>query len=113
LQQQFSPDVTGHHAAAMIIGRRGLGQRARRRGRCDRTPPEDGERRATNLAVWPTPAAAGLSRRRTRNPGNRKAPGQPHPRQRTRPADRSPPGDQATQDRSESPTKQDSPLLSD
>ncbi|HEY3036317.1 MAG TPA: transposase, partial [Streptosporangiaceae bacterium] len=61
LQQQFPPDVTGHHAAAVIIGRRGLGQRARRRERCDPTPPEDGERRATNLAVRPTPAAAGLS----------------------------------------------------
>jgi IS605 OrfB family transposase len=113
LQQQFPPDVTGHHAAAVIIGRRGLGQRARRRERCDPTPPEDGERRATNLAVRPTPAAAGLSSQHPRNPGNRKAPGQPHPRQRTRPADRSPPGDQATQDRSESPTKQDSPLPSD
>ncbi len=44
LQQQFSSDVTGHHAAAVIIGRRGLGQRARRRERCDRTPREDGER---------------------------------------------------------------------
>jgi IS605 OrfB family transposase len=113
LQQQCSSDVTGHHAAAVIIGRRGLGQRARRRERCDRTPPEDGEWRATNLPVRPTPAAAGLSGRQSRNPGNRKARGQPHPRQRTRPADRSPPGDQATQDRSGSPTKQDSLLLSD
>jgi IS605 OrfB family transposase len=31
LQHQFSSDVTGHHAAAVIIGRRALGQRARRR----------------------------------------------------------------------------------
>jgi IS605 OrfB family transposase len=111
-QQKFCADVTGHHAAAVIIGRRGLGQRARRRERCDRTPPEDGERRAANLAVRPTPAAAGLPSPRTRNPGNRKARGQPHPRQRTRPADRSPPGDQATQDRSGPPTRQDSLLLS-
>jgi len=112
-QQQCSSDVTGHHAAAVIIGRRGLGQRARRRERCDRTPPEDGERRATNSAVRAMPAAAGLSGPRTRKPGNRKARGQPHLRQRTRPADRSPPGDQATQDRSGPPTRQDSLLLSD
>jgi IS605 OrfB family transposase len=111
-QQRFCADVTGHHAAAVIIGRRGLGQRARRRERCDQTPPEDGERRAANLAVRPTPAAAGLPSPRTRKPGNRKAPGQPHPRQRTRPADRSPPADQATQDRSGPPTRQDSLLLS-
>jgi IS605 OrfB family transposase len=90
LQQQCSSGVTGHHAAAVIIGRRGLGQRARRRGRCDRTPREDGERRATNLAVRPTPAGAGLSGPRTRKPGNRKARGQSHPRRRTRTADRAP-----------------------
>jgi hypothetical protein len=113
LQQQVSSAVSGHHAAAVVIGRRGLGQRARRRGGCDQTPPADGEWRATNLAVRPTLAAAGLSGPRTRKPGNRKARGQPHPRQRTRPADRAPPGDQATHDRSGPPTRQDSLLLSD
>jgi hypothetical protein len=113
LQQQLSSDATGHHAAAVVIGRHGLGQRARRRGGCDRSPPADGERRATNLAVRPTPAAAGLSGPRIRKPGDRKARGRPHPRQRTRPADRSPPGDQATQDRSGPPTRQDSLLPSD
>jgi hypothetical protein len=111
LKQQSSSDVTGHHAAAVIIGRRGLGQRARRREGCDRTPPADGERRATNLAVRPTPAAAGLPAPRTRNPGDHKAQGQPHPRHRTRPADRAPPGDEATHDRSGPPTKQGSLLL--
>jgi hypothetical protein len=113
LQQQVSSAVSGHHAAAVVIGRRGLGQRARRRGGCDQTPPADGEWRATNLAVRPTLAAAGLAGPRTRKPGNRKARGQPHPRQRTRPADRAPPGDQATHDRSGPPTRQDSLLLSD
>jgi IS605 OrfB family transposase len=34
--------ATGHHAAAVVIGRRALGQRARRRARCDPTPPVDG-----------------------------------------------------------------------
>jgi IS605 OrfB family transposase len=113
LQQQVSAAATGHHAAAVIIGRRGLGQRARRRGGCDRTPPADGERRATNSAVRPIPAAAGLTGPRTRKPGNRKARGQPLQRQRTRPADRASPGDQATHDRSGPPTRQDSLLLSD
>jgi IS605 OrfB family transposase len=112
LQHRCWSPVTGHHAAAVIIGRRGLGQRARRRGGCDRTPPEDGERRATNLAVRPTPAA-GLSGPQTRKPGNRKAQGQPHPRHRTRPADRASPGDQAVQDRSGPPTRQNSLLPSD
>ena len=111
LKQQSSSDVTGHHAAAVIIGRRGLGHRARRRERCDRTPPADGERRATNLAMRPTPAAAGPPVPRIRNPGDHKAQGQPHPRHRTRPADRAPPGDQATHDRSGPPAKQGSRLL--
>jgi hypothetical protein len=113
LQQQLSSDVTGHHAAAVIIARRGLGQRARRRGRCDSIRPEDRQERATNSAARAMPAAAGLSGPRTRKPGNRKAPGQPHPRRKTRPADRSPPGDQAAHDRSGSPTRQDSLLPGD
>jgi hypothetical protein len=39
--RQHSPVATGHHSAAVVIGRRGLGQRARRRERCDWTRPED------------------------------------------------------------------------
>jgi hypothetical protein len=35
--QKTSPAPRGHHPAAPLIGRRGLGQRARRRERCDRT----------------------------------------------------------------------------
>src|SRR5258708_9298819 len=31
LQEQASPTATGHHAAAVVIGRRALGHRARRR----------------------------------------------------------------------------------
>ncbi len=89
--QQICPDASGHHAAAVVIGRRGLGQRARRRERCDRTPPEDGERRATDSAGRPIPANAGLAGPRHRKPGDRKARGQPPPRWRkTRPADRNP-----------------------
>jgi len=32
---QISPEASGHHAAALVIGRRGLGHRARRRERCE------------------------------------------------------------------------------
>ncbi len=35
LNSQLSTDVSGHHAAALTIGTRGLDQRARRRVRCD------------------------------------------------------------------------------
>jgi hypothetical protein len=110
--RQHSPDATGHHSAAVVIGRRGLGQRARRRERCDWTPPEDGRQRATNSAVRPTPAPAGLTEHRNRKPGNHKARGQPQPRRKTRTADRSPPGHQAAEDRSRPPTEQDSLLRS-
>jgi hypothetical protein len=110
LLRRHSPYATSHHSAAVVIGRRGLGQRARRREGCDRSPPEDGRQRATNLAVRPTPARAGLTEHPTRELRNRKAPGQLHPRQKTQTADRSPPGNQAAEDRSRPPTKQD-PLL--
>ena len=102
--QKISPDASGHHAAALVIGRRGLGQRARRRERCDRSPPEDGQRRATDSAVQPRPAAPGLAGPRPRKPGDRQARGQPPSRwQKTRPAERASPGHQVTQDRSGPP----------
>jgi IS605 OrfB family transposase len=104
--------ATGHHAAAVVIGRRALGQRARRRARCDPTPPADGRRRATRSAAWPAPAPAGLPGARSRDTGSREACGQ-LPRQRqTQQADRSPPADQATQDRSGPPADPDSLLIS-
>jgi hypothetical protein len=102
LREQFSPNISAHHAAAVMIGRRALGQRARRRERCDSTRPEDRHERATDSAVRPTPASAGLAPQRTRKPGDLEARGQP-PRRKTRPAVRASPGDQATQDRSVSP----------
>ncbi|HXL41086.1 MAG TPA: hypothetical protein VN986_00995 [Actinomycetota bacterium] len=56
-----SAETGGHHCAAVVIARRGLGQRARRRGGCDSTPPEDGRKRATDSAVQPSPdSSAGL-----------------------------------------------------
>ena len=60
--KQASSEASTHHAAALVIGRRGLAQRARRRVRCDSTPPEDGQERAANSTVWLQPdLAAGLS----------------------------------------------------
>ena len=78
LNHQFSTEVSGHHAAALTIGRRGLGQRARRRERCDRTRPEDRERRATDSAGQPKPPNGGLAGQRTRKDKTREARGQPH-----------------------------------
>ena len=85
--RDISPEASGHHAAALVIGRRGLGQRARRRERCDSTRPEDRQKRATDSAERPKPAPAGLSEPRTGKPGYGKARGQPLQWQRTQPAD--------------------------
>src|SRR6266545_1114049 len=48
-----SVTVSRHHAAAVVIGRRGLGHRARRRGGCAPTPPADGEGGAADSAGRP------------------------------------------------------------
>jgi hypothetical protein len=111
LNQSTKPSVTvsGHHAAAVVIGRRGLGHRARRREWCDRSRPEDRYRRATDSAgrpmtiamrsasrlVVPEPAMQG-----TGGPGGQRAGPQAH---KTRLPERSAYGDQATQDRSVPP----------
>ena len=101
---QISPAASGHHAAALVVGRRGLGHRARRREGCASTPPEDGEERATN--------SAGQRTRPTRKAAIRKAKG-PSPevsskwrqprRHKTPPAERDPVVDQVAQDRSGPP----------
>ena len=110
--KEIVPEASGHHAAALVIGRRGLGQRARRRGGRASTRPEDREERAADSAVWATPAPAGLSEQRQREPCNPGARGQPHPRQKTRRAGGRRREDQVAQDRSGPPTGQDSVLLS-
>ncbi|MDA8296548.1 MAG: hypothetical protein M0004_08195 [Actinomycetota bacterium] len=48
--QKISPDMTGHHATTVVIGRRGLRHRARRRGGCDSTRAAHREERATDSA---------------------------------------------------------------
>jgi hypothetical protein len=96
--KEISSNANGHHAAALVIGRRGLGHRARRRGRCDSTRPEDREERATNSAV--SGVASSI-----RKQGLRKAEGQSHSRQKTPTGERAGPSNQGTQDRSASPVK--------
>jgi len=64
LLREQHPQATGHHAAALVIGRRGQGHRARTRVNGNRATPED---------------VARLARTRTRNtpaarPSNRKPP---------------------------------------
>jgi hypothetical protein len=109
--RQASPEASGHHAAALVIGRRALGQRARRQGGCDWRRPEDRQQRATDSAVRPAPAPAGLARPRARELGTRTAHGQPRQRRKTLTADRAPPGNQVTEDRSPPPARQGSALL--
>jgi len=61
LRRQFNTtELSGHHAASVVIGRRGLDQRARRRGTCVRRPPVDGRRLTTVSAERPTPGQPGL-----------------------------------------------------
>ena len=107
--KEISVDASGHHAAALVIGRRGLGPRARRQTRCDSTRAEHGEERATRPVVRSKGAGrpALLSKQRMRGTGTRGARGQPHPRQKTRRAERSFPVDQVAQDRSGPPARQD------
>jgi len=112
--QKISVDASGDHAAALVIARRGLGQRARQRRRCDLTSAEHGVKSATHPAVRSTVAGqpAVLSEPRQRDTGTRKARGQPHLRQGTQLAERSTPVDQVSQDRSGTPAKRDSVPLS-
>jgi hypothetical protein len=101
--RQLSSDANGHHSAAVVIGRRGLGQRARRRGWCDSTRPEDRRERATDSAVWPTPGHPGLAEHHHRKPADRKARGQPTQGAQDPTGRPAPPGNQAAQDRSGPP----------
>jgi hypothetical protein len=104
LQHQASPvPATGHHAAAVVIGRRALGHRARRRAGVT----GGGQRTSRRRAAPRAPAAT----RTTRNGRPRQAPRQPHPRRKTATATRTHPPDQAAQDRPGPPTNQDHVLL--
>ena len=112
--KETSADASGHHGAAFVIARRGLGQRARQRKRCDSTPAEHGEERATRPVVRSKSVGhpAVLSEQRMRDTGTHGARGQSHLRRKTRPAERTTPVDQVAQDRSGSPARRDSVPLS-
>ena len=92
-QQQAT---TGHHAAAVVIGRRAHGQRARRRAGVTGCDQRIADRRATPRAPQ--------TRARDRDGGARQASRQPYTWRKTATAERDHPPDQATQDRSGPPT---------
>ncbi len=66
--------TTGHHAAALVTGRRGLGHRARRRATGNRTAPEDAVRPA-QARPRKTPATTPAPRKPATPPGPRQPPG--------------------------------------
>ena len=105
--REHHPEATGHHAAALALGRRGLGHRTRRRANGNRTAPADAMRPAQARTRKP-PAAKTANRklaalRDTRQPPGGKS-GTPH---RTRA------GNQAPEDRTRAPTGQYSLLRGD
>jgi hypothetical protein len=94
--EQISPIASGHHAAAVVIGRRGLGQRARRRGGCDSRRAVHRRERATDSVA---PGGSSPSKKRE----NQEATGQPRKRHKTRLGEWLPSFDQEAQDRSGPP----------
>ena len=107
LLREQHPETTGHHAAALVIGRRGLGHRARTRVNGNRTAPADAMRPARTRTRKP-PAARPSNRKPAAPRGQRQPPGD-----KTGPPHRTTAGNQATQDRSAPPTGQYSLLRSD
>jgi IS605 OrfB family transposase len=91
LREQVSPIATGHHAAAVVIGRRAHGHRARRRAGVPGADQRISHRRATPRAP--------VTGHADRDGRPRKARRQPHPRHKTAPADRPRQPAQATQHR--------------
>ena len=72
--REHHPKATGHHAAALVTGRRGLGHRARRRATGNRTAPEDAVRPA-QARTRTTPAAPAAPRKPPIPRGSRQPPG--------------------------------------
>ncbi|MGA2827955.1 MAG: IS200/IS605 family accessory protein TnpB-related protein [Streptosporangiaceae bacterium] len=101
------PKTTGHHAAALVIGRRGLGHRARRRVTGNQPAPAEAARPAQTRPRT-KPATKPAPRKPADPPGPRQPPGtktgRPH---------RTTAGNQAAQDRPGPPTEQYSLPLSD
>ncbi len=104
--QQHHPKLTGHHAAALVIGRRGLGLRARRRASGNLPAPADAAAPPRAKSTQARPGTHPKTRTETRKPAPPTGPRQP-PGTKTRRPRRTTAGDQATQDRSGPPTRQD------
>jgi hypothetical protein len=105
--REHHPETTGHHAAALVLGRRGLGHRARRRANGNRTAPAD--------AVRPAPARPRkppVAKTATRKPAGPRDQRQP-PGAKTGTPHRTTAGNQAPEDRSRAPAEQYSLLRSD
>ena len=102
---EHHPKATGHHAAALVIGRRGLGHGARRRVTGNQPAPAEAAR-STQMRPRTTPAAENAPR----NPATPRGPRQP-PGTKTRRSHRTTAGNQAAYDRSRPPATQDYVLL--
>jgi hypothetical protein len=98
--REHHPDLTGHHAAALVLGRRGQGHRARRRATGNRTAPADAVRPAQARTRKP-PVARPAPRKSAAPRGDRQPPGS-----KTGPPHRNTAGNQALEDRSRAPTEQ-------
>ena len=72
--REHHPKATGHHAAALVLGRRGLGHRAGRRANGNRAAPEDAARPAPARPRQP-PAASPAPRKPATPRGPRQPPG--------------------------------------
>jgi IS605 OrfB family transposase len=103
--REHHPKATGHHAAALVIGRRGLGHRARRRATGNCPAPEEAARPAqARPRITPLPGIA------PRKPATPRGPRQP-PGTKTGRPHRTTAGNQAAQDRPGPPARQDHVLL--
>ncbi len=99
------PKTTGHHAAALVTGRRGLGHRARRRATGNQPAPVEAARPAQARPRTPPPPGTA-----PRKPATPRGPRQPHGTKTRRPH-RTMAGNQAAQDRPGPPASQDHLLL--
>ena len=99
LLREQHPQATGHHAAALVIGRRGQGHRARTRVNGNRAAPEDAARPA-RTRTRNTPAARPSTRKPSSPRGRRQPPGAKTGRPHGTTA-----GNQAPEDRSRAPAK--------
>jgi IS605 OrfB family transposase len=102
--REHHPKATGHHAAALVIGRRGLGHGARRRVTGNQTAPAEA---APSTQTRPRTTPAGNA---PRKPATPRGPRQP-PGTKTRRPHRTTAGNQAAHDRSGPPATQDHVLL--